>query len=194
MANSVVSFEEALASIDVAHLINLNTSLIYEDVGITMMEYVYFMKIMKTTSCAVVKVNESSQKNFIETLLKQTSLRKMLNGNASGKGLEARRGLPHFVHRRNQRAKGGPAVLRERRPHHGRRQVPEADRAQDVPVDVRLDAVEPQLAGCHGARQRLLCHAHFVQLVMDLLPATCVLKGHCHLHQVVYNVVGKLST
>jgi len=86
MANSVVSFEEALASIDVAHLINLNTSLIYEDVGITMMEYVYFMKIMKTTSCAVVKVNESSQKNFIETLLKQTSLRKMLNGNASGKG------------------------------------------------------------------------------------------------------------
>ena len=28
MANSVVSFEEALASIDVAHLINLNTSLI----------------------------------------------------------------------------------------------------------------------------------------------------------------------
>ena len=39
----------------------------------------------------------------------------------------------------------------------------------------------------------LLCHAHFVQLVMDLLPTTCVLRGHCHLHQGAYNVVGKLS-
>jgi len=86
MENSVVSFEKARASIDVAHLIDLNVSLIYDDISITMMEYAYLMKIMKTTSFAAVKVNESSQKNFIEMLLKQTSLLKMLNGNASGKG------------------------------------------------------------------------------------------------------------
>ena len=84
MAGLVRSFEDARNSIDVAHLIDMNASLIYNNVGIAMMEYA--MKLVATASFAAVKVNESSQKNFIETLLKQTALRKMLNWNASGRG------------------------------------------------------------------------------------------------------------
>ena len=76
----MLSFEDTRNSIDVAHLIDLNASLIYDDVGITMMEYM--IELVQTASFVAVKVNESSQRNFIETLLKTTVLRKMLNWNA----------------------------------------------------------------------------------------------------------------
>lgn len=84
MAKLVPSFEDARKLIDVAHLIHLNATLMYDDVGIAMMEYA--MTLVQTASFAAVKVNESSLNNFIETLLKTTALRKMLNWNGSGQG------------------------------------------------------------------------------------------------------------
>jgi len=84
MSLELKSFLELRGDIDVEKLIEMNSALTYDDVGIAMMEYV--LRLCHGPRFETEKVNESSQTNFIETLLKTTILEKMLPFNRSGRG------------------------------------------------------------------------------------------------------------
>ena len=85
MDEAVAAFESVRQQIGGATLVDMNKTLIYDDVGIAIMQHALELSA-KHFQMQAQKVNASSSVNFITTLLSATALNDMLDWNGSGKG------------------------------------------------------------------------------------------------------------
>jgi len=85
MAEAVLAFEEIRRKISSATLVEMNKTLIYDDVGIALMTHALEMCATHFEMNAQ-KINASSSVNFITTRLSQTKLAPMLDWNGTGGG------------------------------------------------------------------------------------------------------------
>ena len=85
MDEAVAAFDAVRRQIGGATLVDMNKTLIYDDVGIAIMQYALEL-CAKHFKMQAQKVNASSSVNFISTLLSTTPLSDQLDWNGSGKG------------------------------------------------------------------------------------------------------------
>jgi len=85
MDEAVAALDGVRMQIGGATLVDMNKTLIYDDVGIAIMQYALEL-CAKHFKMQAQKVNASSSVNFITTLLSTTPLSDQLDWNGSGKG------------------------------------------------------------------------------------------------------------
>jgi len=85
MDEAVAAFDAVRRQIGGATLVDMNKTLIYDDLGIAIMQYALEL-CAKHFKMQAQKVNASSSVNFITTLLSTTPLNDQLDWNGSGKG------------------------------------------------------------------------------------------------------------
>ena len=85
MSEAVLAFEAVRRQIAAANLLEMNKTLIYDDVGIAIMAHALDL-CAKQLALEAHKINASSSVNFITTRLESTPLSKQLDWNGTGKG------------------------------------------------------------------------------------------------------------